>query len=60
MTSMTRTVRCPCGHPTARGTHERCHARLLRELVRERYGQMAELERERVRPRIPRPRAGAR
>ncbi len=60
MDSMTRmTRRCPCGHPTTRGTHERCHARLLRALVRERYGQVAELERERVRP-LPRPRAGAR
>lgn len=45
MTSMTR--RCPCGHPTTRGTHERCHARLLRALVRERWGTPEELESER-------------
>jgi len=57
MTSMPR--RCPCGRPTTRGTHERCHARLLRELALERYGDLRGLERERVRP-LPRPRAGAR
>lgn len=45
MDSMTR--RCPCGRPTTRGTHERCHARLLRALVRERYGDLRGLERER-------------
>lgn len=58
MSMVSRSGRCrTCGHQAAHGSHTRCIARAL---VRERYGQVAELERERVRPRIPRPRAGAR
>lgn len=56
MPSMTR--RCPCGHPADRGTHDRCRSRLVAVLVAERYGPLAELERERI--RRPYRRAGAR
>lgn len=58
MSRISRSGRCrTCGHQAVHGSHTRCVARAL---ISERYGQVAELERERVRPRVPRPRAGVR
>lgn len=58
MSRISRSGRCrTCGHQAVHGSHTRCIARAL---TSERYGQVAELERERVRPRVPRPRAGVR
>ena len=58
MSMVSRSGRCrTCHRRSDHGSHTRCIARALSA---ERYGQVAELERERVRPRIPRPRAGVR
>ena len=56
MSMVSRSGRCrTCHRRSDHGSHTRCIARALSA---ERYGQVAELERER--PRVPRPRAGVR
>lgn len=55
MSRISRAGRCACGRPADRGTHDRCHARML---LAERFGPRSELERERF--RRPYRRGGAR